>query len=449
MMKTFVRAAFAASLLASAATAALMLPVTAHAADDAQDKDKTEEPAVSKKVGIVLYEASKLMKDGNTADALAKVKEAEQIPDLTPWDTYKIDSFEGYLAMSLNDNAAAMQAYEAMANSPLQPAKDKAANYTNVFVLAQKLQDYGKVTKYGPMLNDLQPLDNVGLAIISQAFYLNHDVPNATIWAKKSVAKAKEENKSANTFVLQLVLNEEAKTDQSAALKTLEEIAATETSPNIYYQLTAQGLQMPHITDLDGLYFYRLRFMAGGMRSADDYTIMANIAYQKGYPEEAKDVLEQGINAGKVAPGHSEAGGLLAKAKAAAATDAHSLPSAAALRKMPGNEEVTVAEDYWGYGRYADAVAAAREALSKDHLKDSSEAHMILGISLVALGKNAEALDPLSKVDGSTTRARAAYLWTLFAKARDRQVHQANVAPGEPARASQSEDKQAAPPAQQ
>lgn len=446
MMKTFVRAAFAASLLASAATAALTLPNAAYAADD---KDKApEEAPVSKKVAVVLYEASKLMKDGKNADALAKVKEADAIPDITPWDVYKINSFKGYLAMSLNDNAAAMQAYEAMASSPMQPEKDKVANYTNAFVLAQKLQDYTKVTKYGPLLDAIAPLDNVGLAIISQAFYLNHDVPNATIWAKKSVAKAKEENKDANTFVLQLVLNEQAKTDQSAALKTLEEIAAVQTTPNIYYQLTAQALEMPHISDLDGLYLYRLRFMAGGMKSADDYTIMANIAYQRGYPEEAKDVLEQGINTGKVAPGHSDAGGLLAKAKVAAAADERSLPSASALAKMSANVEVTVAEDYWGYGRYADAAAAARDCLAKGHLKDPSEANMILGISLVALGKNAEALDPLSKVDGSATRARAAYLWTLFAKARDKQMHEANVAPGEPQKAA-PEQSQSTPPAQQ
>ena len=88
-------------------------------------------------------------------------------------------------------------------------------------------------------------------------------------------------------------------------------------------------------------------------------------------------------------------------------------------------------------GRYADAEAAARRAIAKGGLKDPSEGNLILGISLVAQGKNIEAQEPLSKVDGSQARAKAGHLWYLFAEARAKQMHETDVAPGT-----------AAPPAQ-
>ena len=432
MMKTFVRAAFVASLMGGMVCTAALMPPAARAADDSK-KDKDQGPGISKPVGIPLYAAQKAMQDGDYKTAMEKVTEAEQIPTRTPADDYEINKFKAYVALGLKDNDTALAAFEFMANSPLFAEADKVQTLTNCFVLSGLAKDNAKVIKYGQLLDTIKPLDDKGLAIISQAYYLNHDDANSLVWAQKSQAKAKEEGKDADPFVLQLILNEQAKTDQTAAMATLEQIAASDPSPNSYQQLTGLALATPGIRDLDALYIYRLRFMAGGMKVSDDYTIMANIALQLGYPEEAKEVLTQGVNAGKVAPGMGTAGGLLAKAKGDAAPDRAALPSiaAAAERSKTGEQDVKLAEDYWGYGRYADAEAAARRALDKGGLKDPSEGNLILGISLVAQGKNVEAQEPLSKVDGSQARAKAGHLWYLFAEARAKQMGQTAAPPPE------------------
>jgi len=435
MMKTFVRAAFVASLMGGMVCTAALLPPAARAADDAKDK-KDEGPGISKQVGIPLYAAQKAMQDGDYATAMAKVKEAEQLPTRTPADDYEIAKFKAYIALNLKDNDTALASFEAMAASPLFADADKVQTLTNCFVLSTMAKSNDKVIKYGLLLNAVKPLDDKGLAIISQAYYLSHDEPNATAYAQKSADAAKAEGKDADPFVLQLLLNEQAKTDQTAALATLEQIASLDPSPSSYQQLTSLALSTPGIRDLDALYIYRLRFMAGGMKVSDDYTIMANIALQLGYPEEAKEVLEQGINAGKIESGTSTAGGLLAKARTDSAADRAALPAiaAAADKSKTGEQDVKLAEDYWGYGRYADAEAAARRAIAKGGLKDPSEGNLILGISLVAQAKNLDAVEPLGKVDGTQARAKAAHLWSLFAKARAKQMGQSaqSAAPAQP-----------------
>ena len=427
MMKTFVRAAFVASLLGSAASAVALMTAPALAADAAP---KSQAPALSKQVVIPLYAAQKAVEGGDFATAMTKIQEADALPDLTPEDKYQIAKFKGYVALNLKDEATALSAYEDVANSPVLEEADKPAAYSNIFVLANHAKKYDELIKYGEMLEAMKPQDDKTLAIISQAYYLTHDQANAAIWAQKSVDRAKANGTDADPFVLQLVLNEEAKTNQALALQTLEEIAASDPSPNSYQQLTGLALATPGIRDIDALFIYRLRFMAGGMQTSDDYTIMANIALQLGYPEEAKEVLEQGINAGKIAAGHGTAGGLLAQARTGADADERALPAiaASAAKSKSGEQDAKLAEDYWGYGRYADAEAAARRAIDKGGLKDPSEGNLILGVALVAQAKNVDAEKPLEMVDGSQARAKAAHLWDLFAKARAKQMGQDEAA---------------------
>jgi len=427
MMKKFIRAAFAVSLLGGVALAAL--PNAAGAADDAK---KSDEPAVSKKVGISLYEAQKLMQSGDYAGAMAKVTEAEAITDRTPEDDYQIAKFKGYIAINLKDEATALAAFEAMANSPMLPESDKASTYQNAMLLNARAKNYADEIKYGKLLEAIKPLDDKSLAMMSQAYYLQNDPANAGVYAEKSVEAAKAEGVQPDPVVLEIQMSAQTKAhDQSAALKTLEDLAVATNEPSDWQQLTSLALTTNGIRDIDALYIYRLRFMSGAMKESDDYTILARIALQLGYPEEAKEVLEQGVNTGKIAAGYGEAGGLLAKAKTDAAADHQALPSiaAAAEKSKTGEQDVKLAEDYWGYGRYADAEAAARRAISKGGLKDPSEGNFILGISLVAQTKNLDAVDPLGKVDGTAARSRAGYLWSLYAKARAKQMGQTASAP--------------------
>ena len=159
--------------------------------------------------------------------------------------------------------------------------------------------------------------------------------------------------------------------------------------------------------------------MAGAKSSADDYTVAAGIALHNGYPAEAKAILEKGLASGAITR-HGRVASQLSQARQGARADERSLSAIArqAERSKSGEQDVKLAEDYWGYGRYADAEAAARRALQKGRMKDVGEGNFILGIALVAQNKTAEARQVLAKVDGSSARAKAAHLWDLYAQHR-------------------------------
>jgi hypothetical protein len=72
-----------------------------------------------------------------------------------------------------------------------------------------------------------------------------------------------------------------------------------------------------------------------------------------------------------------------------------------------------VAEDYYGYGKYADTVRVAQRAIAKGGVK-AAEAQLLLGIAQAQLGDNAAATQSLALVKGDPALERASHLWTIY-----------------------------------
>jgi len=82
-----------------------------------------------------------------------------------------------------------------------------------------------------------------------------------------------------------------------------------------------------------------------------------------------------------------------------------------------GEFDMKLAETYMGYGRYADAEATARRALSRGFAKlDRNEANMVLGEALIMQGKTADAIVAFNAVTNpSPGMAQAKRIWLVFA----------------------------------
>jgi hypothetical protein len=171
------------------------------------------------------------------------------------------------------------------------------------------------------------------------------------------------------------------------------------------------------MNDATAIYLYRLLILAGAAKGSD-YREMASALNVLGLPTEAANILQQGISSGKVS--QREVGAVLAKARRDAAADERMLPqiASAAAKSRSGEQDIKLAEDYWGYGRYADAEAAARRAVGKGGLKTPAEGPLMIGATEVAQGKYAEAQQTLSQVSGSEAARRTAHLWSIFAQSR-------------------------------
>jgi hypothetical protein len=426
MNKKLVRAAFAAALLSTTVSVAMVATPAA-----AADKDKKPEKAISKAVTKPMFEAQKAVKAGDWQTAMAKLKEAQAVPEKTPFDDYKINQFMAYAAVNLQDYPAAIAAYEGMASSTEEDPADKASTRHNLVLLTYAAKDYAKAIKYGEELAALGPVDDKIGTTLAQAYYFTNNYPKAEEWSNKVINDAVAANKQPDQGALSVLLSAQAKQGKQAdAAKTLEMIAANYGKASDWGQLIDLALGTPGIQNTDGIDLYRLRDATGAMQDADDYALMATIALQLGFPGEAKTILDQGVSQGRITT-TGKAASQYKSAVAGAKSDDKTLPkfAADAEKRKTGDYDEKLAETYFGYKRYAEAETAARRALSKPGTKDPEQTKMVLGMSLARQGKYQDAMAIFKEVEaaaGRAARVRAAHLWASFCHSKLIQASAAN-----------------------
>jgi hypothetical protein len=401
MKTSFVPAVFAALLLCSTAASAQM--GSGAPAGDAKPAGK-----VSKAVAKPLSQAQKLMNSGDLQGSLAAVKEAQAVPDRTPFDDYEINQFLGFISIKLNDHPTADTAFEAMADSPALPDADKNNIVHNALLLSSEAKHYQKTIAYGQVLDAMNALNLETATQVAIAYYNTGDQAHAQQYAQKGIDFAKAAGQQPDQSLLQIVMNAQAgQHDEAGAERTLEQLVQTSGDPKALSQLIDVSLSTAGMNEIYFLDLMRLKYLAHIM-APEDYGQLGNQAYLQGYPEEAVTVLQQGGKGGET----------LRKSRADAATDERGLAGAAAsaAKARSGLEDIKLAEDYWGYGRFADAEAAARRAVGKGGIKDPAEGLLTLGMTLVAQGKYDEAIQTLGQVGGNQAAKKTAHLWSVYAQ---------------------------------
>ncbi len=405
-MKTnFVRAAFAAVLLSTTALTA------AHAADN----------KVSKDVAVQLSAAQKAIQAQDFKTALTAVQAAQAVPNQTDFDTYTINQFAAQVDIGLKDMDGADKAEEAAADSPSLASDDanKKIILTNALLLSGNAQHWQKVVTYAQQLEAMGPLTDQEDGIVAVAYYNIKDIPNAKKYAQLSIDAAKAAGKQPDENAMKIVMSSQAATDQGAAEATLEQIVMNFNRPDDWDQLVGVSLGTKGLSNADALNMYRLLYIQGPMKTADDYNYMGNLAEDQRNSVEARNVLQAGVSAGKIG-----SSAVLGKARGEAAGDEKiiSQAMAAAQKSKRGEDGMQVAQDLWGYGRYSDVEAMATDAKSKGGIKDPGEAAVLIGMAQIAQKKYDAGIATLATVSGTPGRMRTAHLWTLYAQASQKQA---------------------------
>jgi hypothetical protein len=268
-------------------------------------------------------------------------------------------------------------------------------------------------------LQALNALDETTELLLAQDYYFTDDFPHALQYAQMAVDAAKAAGKPPSEAALEIVMSAQAKmNNQSGAQETLESYALNYNKPDSWSQLVDLALSTKGARNIDYLQLLRLKLLIPDAARSEDYSSLATVANQLGYPTEANNTLQKGISSGKITA--AQAGPTLAQARNGAAIDERSLGEIAkqAEKSKNGEQDIKLAEDYWGYGRYADAETAARRAIAKGGLKDPGEGPLLLGMLLAVQGKYDDAVQTLSQVSGSAVRTKTAHLWSLYAQAQ-------------------------------
>lgn len=175
--------------------------------------------------------------------------------------------------------------------------------------------------------------------------------------------------------------------------------------------------EMSGIDDAALIDLYRLQRINRALVGNADYGRYAQLALDRGFPGEAKGVLDEGFAAAAIDRNQATLKALHALAATKSAGDRAALAAQArtALAGAQAKPVMVLGEAYFGYGDYAKAAELFRAAQGKAGV-DAGLANLRLGMALAAAGDKAGATAALSLVQGP--RAEIAKYWLTYAAMR-------------------------------
>jgi hypothetical protein len=377
-----------------------MLASSGADAKKAAENELTPSPAVAKVLGAVQKFTTANPPDFKTA--LDQLHAAQALPGKTPDDDYLINEFLAGVSIRLNDMADATTAFEAMADSPiLDKDPNKVQVLSNAMIVEDVNKKYQKTITYAQRLQTIQPLDAKQSQSLIEAYYFTNDFAHAKQLGEKVLADSKAAGTLPPQGILQMLMNSDLNAGDKAGAEALSaELAVDYNVPSDWARLIQISLTLKG-QPIDALNLLRLGVVTGAALNASDYTLMGDVAIHAGFFGDAE-----------VAARH---GGKVAGAAAKAAADQKELPGLiAAAKNQDARHNMVLAEDLYGYGRYAETEELARRALSKGGPAD--EANMLIGMSQAGQGKYTDAVATFAQVKGTPEGMKGAHLWTLYAQ---------------------------------
>lgn len=370
----------------------------------------------------ILQAARSLNGEKKYADALSKIREADALPGITPYERHYIERMRAAAAVGAGDAPLAIKSLETAlqgGGTELGPAERQevlrllASLYYNTKQYPQTIEYAQRYFKEGG--NDA----GVHTAYVN-AVYLGGDYATA---AKELAAMVKADDaagKPVSEQVLRMLASSQNKTkDDAGYTDTLRRLVARYPQPDLWADLIWRVQSEPGFGDNLRLDTYRLKMATGSMDQAAEYVEMAQLAMQAGFPAEAQRVLEEGYAKGKLGTGANakQHQALRDQARKAAAADAPTLAQAAGAA---GGREANSLNNM-GFalvvaGQPDKGLPLMEQAAAKGGLKRPEEAKLHLGVAQFQAGQKEAAAKTFATVQGKDGSAELAKLWLLVAQ---------------------------------
>nr|WP_294851550.1 tetratricopeptide repeat protein [uncultured Sphingomonas sp.] len=397
---------------------AIALGTTALASQPAMAKDKEAQKPADRKYDLSsgarkpISELQVAINAKDTANIAAKLA-AAQAAAKTNDDKYIIAKLQLAAAAAANDNAGIATALEAMVNSGSATNDELVPAYINLGKIAYNAKDHAKAASYFDRALKINPND-------VDAWVMSAEAQNATGRTAEGVASIRKaialktaagQKPEENWYKRAYAFASNAKTPNATEVG-IEWVKAYPSQKN-WHDLLRMYQSNNNMDVVAGLDVSRLMYTTNSLASEADYYRLASPLVTKGFPGEAKAVLEQGFAKNAVTKQSASIGPLYASAVAKSAGDRASLDTAAktALAQPTATKVVVIADAYTGYGDYAKAIDLYKAALAKTGA-DRDLINLRMGMALAKSGDKAGATAALSSVGGA--QAGVAKLWLAY-----------------------------------
>ena len=380
----------------------------------AQSKGDTVRP----EVGKPLQEAQNLMRSNHHREAMAKVNEADAVPNKSAFESYTILRMKGAIASAAGDSEGAIRAFEAVLATGRATGRDALQMEQAIAVAYYKNRDYAKAATYTQRYFKDGGNDPAMRTVLLQSYYLGNDCAAVG----KMLGNVTDDNtRKPSEEELQILANCYLKQkDTGGYVAAIEKLVLYYPKPTYWTDLLSRVQKKPGFSDRLALHVLRLRMETGNLTTTDDYLEMAQLALQAGVPAEAKTVVEKGyekklLGNGGQSERHQRLRDLVNKSYAES-TKNRAKDEQEALASGQGNELVKVGMNYVFEGKADKGINLMEQGIKKGGLKRPEDAKLALGFAQVHAGQKARGVQTLKTVQGSDGTADIARLWALYAR---------------------------------
>jgi len=348
----------------------------------------------------------------DTANIPAKLA-AAQAKAKTKDDQYAIGQLQLKAAIDASDNAGMAAAIETIIGSGVVPAADTNALYINLGKLQYNAKAYDKASAAFEAVLKTDPNNLDAMVMLAETRNGQGRTAEGVTLIQKAIATklAAGQKPEESWYKREVALAYNAKLPNAPELAR-NWVAAYPSPKNwrdaIRIYQTESGLDDAALIDS-----MRLAQVTGALQGENDYFRYANTLVSKGFPGEAKAVLDQGFAAKSIDRSRATFSQLYALASARSQGDRASLAASATAARSAADAKkaMTTAEAYYGYGDYTQAADLLKVALTKPGV-DKDLANLRLGMALAGAGDKAGATAALNAAGGAQTDV--AKLWLIY-----------------------------------
>jgi len=334
---------------------------------------------------------------------------AAQAKARTGDDKYIVARLQLQAAADANNTAAIGPAIEAVIASGVVPASDMGTLYNNLGKLQYTAKAYDRASASFERLLQIDPNSTDAMVMLAETRNAQGRVAEAVPFLQKAIAArvASGQKPDEKWYQRAVALSYNAALPTAPALAR-DWVMAFPTPKN--WRDTILIHKLDESTLLDSM---RLANAVGALIGENDYFRYANALDGKGFPGEAKLVLEQGFAAKAIDKTRPIFAQLYATVSAKSQGDRASLAGSAktALAAPAARQAMLIGDAYYGYGDYAQAVELYRAALTKTGV-NKDLANLRIGMALARSGDKAGASAALGAAGGA--QADVAKLWLAY-----------------------------------
>lgn len=404
--------------LAAAVLAAGLLGTSGALAEDAPAPAAPKD-TVRVEMGPPLQAAQQFLKDRKYAEALAKIKEAEALPNHTPYENFILDRMRASAAAGAGDDALAVSSSEAVIASGRLPAADAQRMEYAIASTYYKQKNYAKSASWTSRYLKEGGADPGARELLLASYFQGGDYANVVSEVKGEIdAGDKSGHKSSETHLRMLLESAQKLNDGATESFALEQLLLGYGKKELWDFAISRLVHKAGFAERLELDLLRLELSLGGLKHESDYMSMAQLALQAGFPGEAKKIVAQGFASGALGKGaeadrHKRLEALVNKE---AAEDAKNPGQGDAEAERKGGDALFNA----GYnhvinGQAESGLGMIDQALAKGGFKRPEDAKLHAGIAYYVANQKAKAIEIFHKVQGNDGTADLAHLWAIHA----------------------------------